>query len=306
MRILITGGAGFIGSHLVDRLLANGHTVLVVDDLSTGRRENLPPGAELAELDIASPKLFEITRRFRPDAVSHVAAQPSVVISMAEPARDAQTNILGGLNVFKAAIDAGCSQVVYITTGGALYGQPVYSPSDEEHPIRPISPYGLSKWTLECYARIVLPSPIVLKVLRLANVYGPRQDPNGEAGVVSIFGSRMLRGEPVTIFGDGEQTRDFVYVGDVAGAHEKALAASEPLTVNVSSGGPTSVNELFAAMADATDYGRPAVYAVERPGEIKHVVLDNRRAIRSLGWAPEVALAAGLKSTLDWLRDGAS
>ncbi len=303
MRILITGGAGFIGSHVVDRLLAAGHTVLVVDDLSTGKKENLPRGAELAELDIASPKLFDVAKRFRPEAISHCAAQPSVVVSMAEPERDAQTNILGGLNVFKAAIETRCPQLVYITTGGALYGHPEYSPSDENHPIRPISPYGLSKWTLECYARIVLPAAAVLKVLRLANIYGPRQDPNGEAGVVAIFGSKMLRGDPVTIYGDGEQTRDFVYVGDVARAHELALAARKPLTVNVSAQKATSVNQLFAAMAAESGYGSKPVYAAERPGEIKHVVLANGRALETLGWAPKIGLGEGLKATLDWLRD---
>jgi UDP-glucose 4-epimerase len=304
MRVLITGGAGFIGSHLVDRLLAAGETVLVVDDLSTGRAENLPRNADLLELDVASPKLLEAARTFRPEVITHCAAQPSVVVSMAEPEFDAQTNILGGINVGKAAVESGCPQLVYINTGGALYGQPDYSPLDEDHPIRPISAYGLSKWTLECYLKILLPRTVMLKVLRLANIYGPRQDPNGEAGVVAIFGSRMLRGEEVTIFGDGEQTRDFVYVGDVARAHELGLRTSQPFTVNVSSEKATSVNHLFEALASEIDYGRAPVYAAERQGEIKHVVLANQRAKRELGWTPEIELGGGLRATLDWLRNG--
>jgi len=302
MRVLVTGGAGFIGSHIVDRLLAAGDTVLVVDDLSTGRAENLPRNVDLLELDIASPRLIEAMRAFRPEAITHCAAQPSVVVSMAEPELDAQINILGGINVIKAGVESGCGQFVYINTGGALYGQPDYSPADEDHPIRPMSAYGLSKWTLECYLRLLLPPSTLLKVLRLSNIYGPRQDPNGEAGVVAIFGSRMLRGEDVTIFGDGEQTRDFLYVGDVARAHELALRVQRPFTVNLSSEKAISVNTLFEAMASETDYTRAPIYAAERPGEIKHVILANERALRELGWRPAVELAEGLRATLDWLR----
>jgi UDP-glucose 4-epimerase len=301
MRVLVTGGAGFIGSHIVDRLLAAGETVLVVDDLSTGRAENLPRDADLLKLDIANPKLIEAMRAFRPQAVTHCAAQPSVVVSMANPELDARVNILGGINVLRGAVETGCEQFVYINTGGALYGQPE-APADEDHPIKPLSAYGLSKWTLECYLRILLPPSVLLKVLRLSNIYGPRQDPNGEAGVVAIFGSRMVRGDEVTTFGDGEQTRDFLFVGDVARAHELALRAPRPLTLNLSSGTALSVNELFAAMATETDYGRAPTYAPERPGEIKHVVLANGRAKRDLGWTPAVDLTSGLRATLNWLR----
>jgi UDP-glucose 4-epimerase len=302
MRVLVTGGAGFIGSHIVDLLLADGHAVLVADDLSSGKAENLPPAAELVQVDIGSPEFLEIARSFNPQAITHAAAQPSVVVSMARPADDARVNILGGLNVARAGIECGVRDFLYITTGGALYGQPVYTPSDEDHPIRPISPYGLSKWTLECYLKIVLPAAIRLKVLRLSNVYGPRQDPFGEAGVIAIFSARMLRGEPAMIYGDGEQTRDFVYVGDVARAHQLALGSGGPLTVNVSSEAPLSVNELFRLMAAETGYAKPAVYEPERPGEIKHVVLANGRARQVLGWSPETAMAAGLRATIDSLR----
>ncbi len=305
MRVLVTGGAGFIGSHIVDRLLGDGHSVLVVDDLSSGKAENLPPGAELVRLDIGSPEFLEVAHSFQPQAMTHCAAQPSVVVSMAHPADDARINILGGINVIQAATECAIRDFIYITTGGALYGMPVYTPSDEEHPIRPISAYGLSKWTLECYLKIVLPASIRLKVLRLANIYGPRQDPFGEAGVVAIFGSRMLRGEPVTIYGDGEQTRDFVYVGDVAAAHLLALGAPDPFIVNVSTESPLSVNELFRMMAAETGYPRPPHHEPERAGEIKHVILANERARAVLGWSPTTAMESGLRATVEALKRGA-
>jgi UDP-glucose 4-epimerase len=301
MRILITGGAGFIGSHLVDDLHRSGHEVLVVDDLSTGKAANLPAGVELAEVDIAGPDFRSIAERFRPEAITHCAAQASVVVSMDDPVRDARTNILGGLQVIQAAIATRCPRLIYITTGGALYGVPQYNPLDEKHPIAPQSPYGLSKWAVEAYGQMLLPPAIPARVLRLANVYGPRQDPQGEAGVVAIFGSRMLAGEPVTIYGDGEQTRDFLYVGDVVGAHALALAAPGPFAVNVGTGQATSVNTLFKTMALATGYAPPAVHAAERPGELKHVTLDARLARAVLGWEPRTALADGLRMTLDWL-----
>ncbi len=305
MRVLVTGGAGFIGSHIVDDLVRSGNEVLVVDDLSTGKAANLPAGVELAEVDIATPRFLAVAERFRPEAITHCAAQASVVVSMADPARDARTNILGGVQVIQAAIATHCPHLTYITTGGALYGSPQYNPMDEKHPIQPESPYGLSKWTVEVYGRILLPPTIPARVLRLANVYGPRQDPLGEAGVVAIFGSRMLAGEPVTIYGDGEQTRDFVFVGDVVRAHALALTAPAPFAVNVGTGQATSVNALFKAMALATGYREPAVHATERPGELKHVTLDARLARSVLGWEPRTPLADGLRMTLDWVERAA-
>lgn len=301
MRVLATGGAGFVGSHVVERLVSGGNEVLVVDDLSTGKRTNVPDGAEFLEVDIGDALMQDAAVDFRPDAILHCAAQASVPVSTEDPALDARTNILGGINVCQAAIKSGCGQFVYVNTGGALYGNPEYLPCNEDHPIRPISGYGLSKWTLELYLRLLLPTSTALKVMRLANVYGPRQDPNGEAGVVAIFGQRMLRGEQVIIDGDGEQTRDFVYVGDVAEANELAMTASGPLTVNIGTGVPTSVNSLFGLMASGTEYEKTPKRGPERAGDVKHIYLDASEAKGRLGWTPKTDLLEGLRMTLSWM-----
>lgn len=298
LKVLVTGGAGFIGSHVVDMLLADGHEVLVVDDLSTGKESNLPHGARFEKMDIGDPSLGDLMLSFRPDAISHLAAQISVPGSVADPWQDAVTNIIGGINVARAAAEAACPRFVYVTTGGALYGVPDYLPCDEDHPIRPVSPYGLSKWTLEQYLRLLLPAKVPLQVLRLANVYGPRQDPHGEAGVVAIFGRRMIMEEGVKIFGGGEQTRDYVYVGDVARAHKVALEGQEPLTVNIGSGVGTSVNQLFKLMAKETEYPLLPEHGAPRPGDVEHVVLDVSRARRDLGWSSLTTLEDGLRQTL--------
>ena len=302
MRVMVTGGAGFVGSHVVDRLLARGDDVLVVDDLSTGSASNLPPGVELEEMDIASPRLLDVASAWRPEAVCHAAAQPSVPVSMSDPLLDAHTNVMGGLNVLRAAMEAGAAQVVYVNTGGALYGEPDYLPCDEDHPQRPLSPYGLSKLTMERYFRLMLPPSVTLKVLRLANVYGPRQSAEGESGVISIFIRRVLRGEPVTIDGDGLQTRDFVYVGDVAAALQLAIDHPEPLTANIGAGSGVSVNELFEVIADLTGYERSPQLGPPRLGDVKHVVLEVTRARERLGWTATTSLADGLRKTVAAMR----
>lgn len=298
LNVLVTGGAGFIGSHIVDTLLADGHQVLVVDDLSTGKESNLPKGARLERMDIGDPKLSEVMLAFRPDAVSHLAAQISVPGSVVNPWEDAVTNIVGGINVARAAAESNCTRFVYINTGGALYGVPDYLPCDEDHPIRPASPYGLSKWTLEQYLQLILPATIPVKVLRLANVYGPRQDPKGEAGVVAIFGGRMIRDESLVIFGDGKQTRDYVYVDDVVRAHRIVLEGQDQVTVNIGSGVGTSVIELFQLMAQEAEYPLLPKYGDPRPGDVEHVVLDVSKARRELGWVPQTTLEDGLRQTL--------
>ena len=302
MRVLVTGGAGFVGSHIVDRLLEQGDDVLVVDDMSTGKRTNLPREARLEEMDIGDHALPELASSFGPDVITHCAAQAAVPVSMSDPTLDAMTNIVGGINVAKAAVSSGCRRFIYINTGGALYGEPDYLPCDEDHPVRPISAYGLSKWTMERYLQILYAGSMRVSVLRLANVFGPRQDPDGEAGVVAIFGQRMLRGEPAIIFGDGEQTRDFVYVQDAVRAHELARHAPEPVTVNIGSAVPTTVNELFRIMAEESGYRREPVHEAGRPGDVKHLVLANARAKSLLGWAPETSLVDGLRETMDWIR----
>jgi UDP-glucose 4-epimerase len=305
MKVLVTGGAGFIGSHIVDSLLERGDTVLAVDDLSSGSRRNLTKAVELRELDVTSPTFVTTVCRFRAEAIVHCAAQSSVVISMKETARDAHVNIIGGINVCAAAKAAGCAQVVYINTGGALYGEPLFLPMSEDHPIKPTSGYGLSKWTCEQYLDLLLHDVIPVKTLRLANIYGPRQDPYGEAGVVAIFGAKMVKGEPVTIFGDGEQTRDFVYVGDVARAVALALDHPSGFSVNIASQSGTSVNALFQMLAAEADYGLPPVYGPPRPGDVKHSVLTNELAGRVLGWSPATPMDDGLRRTLAWIRESA-
>ena len=302
-RVLVTGGAGFVGSHVVDGLLAKGHDVLVVDDLSMGPRSNLPPHVELAGLDVSDESFVRAAKSFRPDVISHLAAQSSVPVSMRDPVLDARTNIMGGLNVLRAAIETKCEQVVYVNTGGALYGEPEYLPCDEEHPIRPISAYGLSKWASECYFRIILPDSIPLKVLRPANIYGPRQDPYGEAGVIAIFARRMLDGEPVIINGDGEHTRDYVYVGDVVEAHDLAIDHVGSLVANIGTGRGTSVNELFRQLQMVTGSTTPPVYGPPRPGDVRHIALDASRAGRVLGWNPRVRLREGLERTVAAMRN---
>lgn len=301
-RVIVTGGAGFVGSHVVEHLIGAGCRVLVIDNLSTGRQYNLIDGCEFFEGDIGGAELWQVFSNFKPDAVVHAAAQASVPVSMEQPQLDARTNILGGINLAQVAMTIGCRQFVYINTGGALYGNPRYLPVDEEHPIEPLSAYGLAKWTMEQYLNLLLPRDMDLKVLRLANVYGPRQSVDSEAGVVATFGLRMLRGQPVAIHGDGEQTRDFVYVGDVAEACLRALATGGRYVANVSSGLATSVNALFAEMVAKTGYRLDPVTDEARAGDIRHSVLSNGKAREVLGWAPTVYLGEGLERTLTWLR----
>ncbi|HLK12718.1 MAG TPA: NAD-dependent epimerase/dehydratase family protein, partial [Candidatus Binatia bacterium] len=220
MKVLVTGGAGFIGSHVVDALVAAGHDVVVVDDLSTGHRENLNPNARFVELDVTDPRLVELIRDERPAAVSHHAAQMDVRRSVADPLFDARTNILGTINLLEGARRANVRRVLFVSSGGAVYGEQEIFPAPETHPTNPVSPYGVSKRAGELYAFFYQAEyHIPFVALRYANVYGPRQDPHGEAGVVAIFCGRMLAGQPVTIFGDGEQTRDYVFVGDIVRAN---------------------------------------------------------------------------------------
>jgi UDP-glucose 4-epimerase len=306
VKVLVTGGAGFVGSHVVDRCVEAGHDVAVVDDLSTGRREYVNPAARLHVADIRSPALDDVFRAESPQAVIHLAAQASVGRSVANPHLDADVNIMGSINLLECCRRVGARRVVYVSTGGAAYGDTDVIPTPEDHPTRPVSPYGVSKVTAEvylaCWETLHGLSGVVL---RLANVYGPRQDPHGEAGVVAIFTDRLLRGEPCVINGDGLQTRDYVYVGDVAEAGLLALQAPRVTgPVNIGTGVETSVVTLFERLRAAAGGRGEARHGPARPGEQRRSLLDASRARRLLGWAPRVTLDEGLRRTVASVRAG--
>ena len=291
-----------MGSHLVDSLLVEGHDVMVVDNLFTGTPSNLSADVELVDIDVADDVFVNVANSFGPDVISHLAAQSSVPVSMNNPSLDARVNILGGLNVCRAAIESGCEQVLYVNTGGALYGEPEYVPCDENHPIRPVSNYGLSKWTSECYFRLMMSDTIPLKVMRLANVYGPRQNPHGESGVTAIFARKMLDSDTVRIFGDGENLRDYIYVGDFVEAHHMTMNHGESLVLNFGTGKGTSVNEVFRQLQGITGYDASPVYGDARPGDVRHIALDSTKAREVLGWEPRVGLLEGLEKTVAHMR----
>jgi UDP-glucose 4-epimerase len=303
-RAVVTGGAGFIGSHVVDRLLEAGTEVVVVDDLSTGRRENLPAGVDFHHADVRDAEAMRsVVGAARPDAVVHLAARASVTRSVEAPEEDAAVNVVGTATMLEAARLAGVRRFVYVSTGGALYGDTEQVPTPEDAPIRPLSPYGNSKWggELYCdlYARLHGASTVTL---RLANVYGPRQDPFGEAGVIAIFCERLQSGARPTVFGDGHQTRDYVYVGDVADVTVAAAGAEATGPLNVGTGSETSVLELVDALRDAAGAdGFEPEHAPERPGEARRSCLDPGRAERELGWRASTGLRDGLRATLESL-----
>lgn len=307
MKILVTGGAGFIGSHVAERYLADGHEVAIVDDLSTGHLENVPVGATFYRCDIRQPELAEIFQEFRPEVVCHLAAQMSVRISIQRPRFDADTNVVGTINMLECAIAAGTRKVIYASTGGALYGEPQYLPCDEEHPIVPISHYGISKHTVEHYLELYsFLYGLDYTVLRFPNVYGPRQDPEGEAGVVAIFSGLLLQNKPATIYGDGLQQRDFVYVSDVAEANALALSRGSRSTINLGSGVGTSVLEVYEALTEVIGCDRPPRFETTRAGEVYRIFLTNERARALLGWQPQVGLLEGMQRTVSWVGQGAA
>ena len=299
-RALVTGGAGFIGSHLVDRLQAAGHRVCVVDDLSTGSQSNVPPEARLQRLDICDPvSLGEVLTGFRPEVVFHAAAQTDVRRSIREPDFDARVNVLGALNVLRAAVAAGGRRIVY-TSSAAVYGDPERLPVSEAAPTRPISEYGASKLAFEHYLGAYAARGLIeYAVLRYANVYGPRQRAEGEAGVVAIFTRQMLAGDPVTIFGDGTKTRDYVYVGDVVDATIRAAARPLGVVANVGWGREVSDLELFRAVAAATGYTHQPTHAPDRRGDIARICLDAAAARRTWDWRPSVSLQEGVRRVVE-------
>lgn len=305
MRILVTGGAGFIGSHVCDAYLAEEHEVLVVDDLSTGVRTNVPHQARFAEADIRDAGFNELVGGFQPDAISHHAAQISVVVSTQDPVEDASRNVAGMANVLKAAVDSGVERVIFSSSGGAVYGEPERLPADETHPVKPLAPYGLSKYCGELYLDYFQRMHgLGSVILRYGNVYGPRQDPFGEAGVVAIFAEAMREGRTPDIFGNGDQTRDFVYVGDVARANVAALDAPLGTCMNIGTGQPTSVNDIFRGLKTLTGFAGDAEHKAERVGEVRHIHLDCSRARDLMGWQAATPLEEGLKLTAEFFGHG--
>jgi UDP-glucose 4-epimerase len=309
MRILVTGGAGFIGSHLVDAYLAAGHEVAVVDDLSTGFRHNLDSRAHFWQMDIRSGDLPSVLADFGPAVVSHHAAQMSVAVSVAEPRRDAEVNILGTLQLLEGAVRHGVRQVVFASTGGAMYGNEAGVPTPESTLPRPVSPYGVSKLAGERYLTAFRSMHGLRSVaLRYANVYGPRQSPHGEAGVVAIFCGRILAGQPLAVHGDGAQTRDYVHVADIVRANLLATRPEGPEAgevLNIGSGTETSVLELIRSLERIRGAPLDRHHGPARPGEQRRSALDSRLASQQLGWRPALDLESGLRQTFAWFRQAA-
>ncbi len=303
-RILVTGGAGFIGSTIADLFLEAGWDVAVLDDLSSGRRENVPARARFYPVDVRSAAATEVVAQERPQVICHQAAQIDVRRSMADPRHDADVNLGGLLNLLQAAVAAGSvEQVLFASSGGATYGDTEVVPTPESHPQRPVSNYGAAKAAGELYLGVYQACyGLPYAALRYSNVYGPRQDPHGEAGVVAIFSSRLLEGRPCTVFGDGTQTRDYVFAGDVARANLLAAERRFQGALNVGTGVETDVNALYGHLARAAGVERPAEHAPPRLGEQRRSCIDPSAAARALGWRPEVALADGLARTFEWFR----
>ncbi len=303
MKILVTGGAGFIGSHITDAYLAAGHQVCVVDDLSSGSVSNVPQGATFYEQDIRSPALAEIFEREKPDVVNHQAARANVRESFELPMLYADVNVVGSVNLLECCRIHGVSKVIYASTGGAVYGEPQQLPVKEDHPVNPLDPYGASKHHVEHYLYLYKANfGISYTALRYPNVYGERQNPYGEAGVVAIFANKMISGETPMINGKGDQERDFVHVSDVARASVLALDGAHGEILNVGSGVGTSVNAIVDALREAVGYRGKVESGPAKKGEVYKIYLDAGRAFETIGWKPRVALRDGLASTIAYLR----
>ena len=304
MKVLVTGGAGFIGSHVADRLAADGHDVVILDDLSTGHVEHLSPNARFYQMDLHSPWIDELFRIERPEAVVHEAAQASVRRSVEDPVFDAGVNVLGTAALLQASVHHGVRRFLFASTGGALYGDADVTPTPEDYPTLPVSPYGASKLAAEVYLRTFhAMNGLSYAALRYANVYGPRQDPHGEAGVVGIFTRRLLSGEKARINGDGKQTRDFVYVGDVAEANARALVSDAVGSFNVGTGVETDISTIFQMLKRLTNSNQPEEHGPPLPGEQRRSVVDARKIEKALGWKPKTSLQAGLNATVQYFRE---
>ena len=303
MKILITGGAGFIASHIADRFIDDGNEVAVVDNLSTGNRTNLNPKATFYEMDITAPALKDIFEKEKPEIVFHHAAQVDVRRSVGEPEFDARVNILGSINLINCCVQNGVRKIIYSSSGGAVYGEPQYIPVDEKHSVVPDCAYGISKHTVEHYLELARKlDGLCYTVLRYANVYGPRQDPHGEAGVVGIFGENILNGLPCIIFGDGSKTRDYVFISDVVAANALAASKGDNEIINIGRGVETTDFEIFDAVRKALGANVEPEYAEKRKGEIDHIALAADKAKKLLGWEPKVSLADGIKKAAEFYR----
>ena len=301
--VLVTGGAGFVGSHLVDAYLSAAWKVVVVDDLFTGRAENVNPRAEFHHMDIRDPRLEVLFQRHKFDLVSHQAARGNVRASMEDPMTYADVNVRGGVNLLECCRKHGVRKIIYSSTGGCVYGEPRYLPADETHPLQPRDPYGGSKASYELYLPVYeMNYGLHYTILRYPNVYGPRQDPFGEAGVVSIFIGQMLRNIQPVINGDGEQMRDYVYIADVVRANLIVSHSGDNNVFNVGWGKGTSVNQIFHMLKSIVGSEFPEVHGPAKLGEIRHTYLDSRKVADVLGWRPQVSLQEGLQKTVDYFR----
>jgi len=303
VKILVTGGAGFIGSHVVDLLIQEGHQIIVVDDLSSGRPSNLNPSATFYHMDIRDPEMRKLLASEKPEVISHHAAQIDVRRSVADPLFDADVNILGSIRLAELAYQSGVRKFIHISSGGAVYGEPVYLPCDEKHPVQPLCPYGASKFAFELYLYIYKQTyGLDYTILRYPNVYGPRQDPYGEAGVVAIFTGQMLRNQQVRINGSGEQVRDFVYVADCARANLLALNQGSGQVFNLGFGIGTTINQIFEQLKEITKYPLNPIYGPPKAGETFRIFLDANHARQELGWEPRINLGNGLCKTVEYFR----
>ncbi len=303
MKTLVTGGAGFIGSHIVDAYLEAGHDVIAVDDLSSGQRSNVNPDARFEQLDIRSEEAARLVAAEKPDVVNNHAAQMNVRFSVANPRYDAEVNVLGLINLLEASRQAGTKRFIFASSGGTVYGEPEVFPSDEAQPTLPLCPYGISKLSGELYLHYynkIFGLPYV--ALRYSNVYGPRQDPHGEAGVVAIFCQRLLAGEDVTINGDGLQTRDYVFIADVVRANLAALETPFTGSVNIGAGVETNVVEIYQAIKDVIGGSGSALHGPAKDGDVRRSCLDAALAFECLGWKAGTSLSEGLSLTVDFFR----
>jgi UDP-glucose 4-epimerase len=308
MKILVTGGAGFIGSHTVDALVAAGnHQVSIIDNLAAGKRHQVNPAAKFHEIDLReSDAVRRVIEAETPEVIVHLAAQMDVRRSVADPAFDAQVNVVGFLNLMESARQHGLRRVIFSSTGGAIYGEQETFPAPEDHPLHPVSPYGVAKMATEAYLFFYkVQYGIDYAAMRYGNVYGPRQDPHGEAGVVAIFCGRMLEGKPCTIYGDGKQTRDYVFVADVVRANVAAASANVSGPINVGTGIETDVNDLYHTLGTVADVTRAPEYGPARPGEQSRSVISPVRAQQLLDWRPQVDLARGLDQTFTYFKERA-